>query len=352
MFSAIIVSVFLTLGIYASGVFIANTFPLHVKAEKTRNKNIILNKTPNNNNLGWCDDVVGVCHPLSNQNHNYIFDKQIYAFKCDTIQQVKFWRSIMRLDKDSAIVNVATYRHEIIKTHCNEWSQKPDEYKTCLKDSVRMVYGLDSSHKILFTTGKKFFYDFDKAFNQLEKGINCFIDNEVDPWYAQSILLIESPNRLQKSNAGAYGSFQLMKDVARMFGLKVNRQIDERADFERSAFAASSLIKKVCIPKTRQILDTLGITGYNEKELWFRLLVMHTYHAGSGNVKAALNTFKPIEGNMNLIFNLWKAETRHFKSASQNYSQLVLAAHLEMNEKLKNQLSNYLAVSTGSTVSN
>ena len=153
---------------------------------------------------------------------------------------------------------------------------------------------LDSTHRILVTSGKKYFYDFDNAFDQFEKGINCFIENDVDPWYAQSILLIESPNKLQKSNAGAYGPFQLMKDVARLFGLTVNRHLDERSNFERSAYAASSLIKKVCIPKTKQMLDSLGITNYNEMDLWFRLLVMHSYHAGSGNVKQALNALNPI----------------------------------------------------------
>lgn len=290
-----------------------------------------------------CSNVIGVCHPLNKFSHNYVFDKQIYDLRCDTLPQVKFWRSIMNLHQDSSLINVATYRNTIEKVHTNEWMKRPDELKSAYKDSIRCMLGLDSSHRILVTTGKKFFYDFNNAFNQFEKGINCFIENDVDPWYAQSILLIESPNKLQKSNVGAYGPFQLMKDVARMFGLKVNRHMDERADFERSAYAASSLIKKVCIPKTRQILDTLGITGYSEDELWFRLLVMHTYHAGSGNVKQALKTFMPTKGDMNIIYNIWKAETRHFKSASQNYSQLVLAAHLEMNERMKNQIG-YLTV--------
>lgn len=285
-----------------------------------------------------CSDVIGVCHPENKQNNNYIFDRQIYDLQCDTLPQVKFWRSIMNLDADSSIVNVATHRIPVEKVHTKKWSSLPDMHKATYKDSIRCGLGLDSNHRILITTGKKFFYDFQKAFNQFEKGINCFIDNGVDPWYAQSILLIESPNKLQKSNAGAYGPFQLMKDVARMYGLKVNRHQDERADFERSAYAASSLIKYICIPKTRQILDTLGIKNYNERDLWFRLLVMHTYHAGSGNVKAALKTFMPTTGDMNLIYNLWKAETRHFKSASQNYSQLVLAAHLEMNSRMKNQI--------------
>ena len=189
------------------------------------------------------------------------------------------------------------------------------------------------SARILLTPGKSFFYDFEKASENFDKGLNDFIANGVDPWYAQAILMIESPNKLQKSNVGAYGPFQLMKDVARLFGLVVNKHLDERKDFDRSAFAASSLIKKICIPKTKEILDSLGIKDYKENELWFRLLVMHAYHAGSGNLKKAMFSFRPKEGGMNIIYTLWHTETKKFKSASQNYSQLVLAAILEVNEK-------------------
>jgi hypothetical protein len=42
---------------------------------------------------------------------------------------------------------------------------------------------------------------------------------------------------------------------------------------------------------------------------------------------------------MDLIYNLWKAQTNRFKSASQNYSQLILAAMLEMNDR-RNLLKN------------
>jgi hypothetical protein len=282
-----------------------------------------------------CSCVIGVFDPATKTSHNYVFDKQMYDMRCDTLKQVIFWRNIMNMHEDSCIINVATHRNELMRMESKRWSTLSDEQKTCFKDSVRMALNLDSTHRILLTTGKKYFYDFDRAFGQFEKGINCFIENDVDPWYAQSILLIESPNKLQKSNAGAYGPFQLMKNVARLFGLTVNRKMDERANFERSAYAASSLLKKVCIPKTREMLDSLGISDYSETDLWFRLLVMHSYHAGSGNVRQALKTFNPTVGDMNLIYNLWKAETRHFKSASQNYSQLVLAAHLEMNERMK-----------------
>ncbi len=279
-----------------------------------------------------CSDVIEVCHPHTRQMSDFVFDKQLYQYGCDTLSNVKFWRQVMRTTQDSSFINVADTRKIICKVYSKNWNALPDSVRERFKDSVRVANQLCDTSRLLLTGGKSFFYDFDNAFTNLNRGITAFVDNGVDPWYAQAILLIESPNKLQKSNVGAYGPFQLMKDVARLFGLKVNRQVDERANFERSAYAASSLIKTICIPKTRQILDSLGIP-YQENELWFRLLVMHSYHAGSGNVKKALFSFMPTGGGMSLIYQLWHTETRHFRSASQNYSQLVLAAMLEVNDR-------------------
>lgn len=281
-----------------------------------------------------CRDVIGVCHPKTGLAGDFIFDTQLYKHNCDTISNVVFWRQVMKLDKDSAYINIASNRQIVDKMAAKDWNNWSDSIKEQYRDSIRVAYHLADSARILVTTGKSFFYNFDNAYTHFDRGIKAFIENGVDPWYAQAILLIESPNKLQKSNAGAYGSFQLMKDVARLFGLKVNKHVDERANFERSAYAASSLIKVICIPKTKQILDSLHIT-YNETDLWFRLLVMHSYHAGAGNVKKALYNFMPTQGDMSLIYTLWHTETKHFKSASQNYSQLVLAAMLEMNERLE-----------------
>jgi len=281
----------------------------------------------------YCKSVVGVLNPLTNCNENYIFDRSIYHLKVDTLPQVKFWRDIMNMHEDTAYICVANTRCIIQKISVKDWNLKSDSAKKYYKDSVRLAKNLDTTSRILLTAGKKFFYDFDKTSVNFDRGIRCFVQNNVDPWYAQAILLIESPNKLQKSNVGAYGSFQLMKDVARMYGLKVNRSVDERADFERSAYAASSLLKYICIPRARKMMDSLHIANYDEQELWFRLLVMHIYHAGAYNVQKAVYSFCPAQGNMDLIYTLWKTQAGKFKSASQNYSQLVLAAMLEMNER-------------------
>lgn len=310
-------------------------------------------RKPATNGNGLCESVIGVCKNEQTSS-DYVFDQQLYLHRCDTLTQVKFWRQVMNLSKDTVVISLGESRKIISKAYSKNWYFLQSDIKQKFRDSVRVAHCLDSTHKILVTYGRQYFYDFDKAFVNFDRGINNFVANGVDPWYAQAILLIESPNKLQKSNVGAYGPFQLMKDVARMYGLKVNKHMDERADFDRSAFAASSLIKTVCLPYTRQMLDSLHIT-YNETDLWFRLLVMHSYHAGAGNVRKALFSFMPTEGGMNLIYTLWKTETNRFKSASQNYSQLVLAAMLEMNERVPLHTSNLEAafpINTGGILKN
>ena len=279
-----------------------------------------------------CRDVVGV---VKNDNviKDYVFDRQIYLQGCDTLSQVLFWKNVMKLPKDSSFVNIAENRKIVAKISTSEWELKTDEQKSCYRDSIRNRYGLSDSSKIFITGGKSFFYDFDKAFGNIHQGIQCFVSNGVDPWYAQAILLIESPNKLQKSNVGAYGPFQLMKSVARLYGLKVNKHVDERANFNRAAYAASSLIKNICIPKAKEMLDAKGI-NYNEQDTWFRLLVMHCYHAGAGNVKAALDVIEPKDGGFHIIKQLWRTEAKGFRLASQNYSQLALAAMTEMDHRL------------------
>lgn len=281
----------------------------------------------------YCRDVVGVCSVSQNNSLNYIYDKQILQNRCDTLPQVIFWRKIMNLPKDSALITVAGTRQLVDQVHIENWKKLSEDTKNSFRDSVRNQLCLGDSARILVTEGKSFFYDFSQSPEKIHRGIDDFIENGVDPWYAQAILLIESPNKLQKSNVGAYGPFQLMKPVARMFGLKVNKQEDERADFDRSAYAASCLIKKVCLPYAREMLDTMHI-AYNEQDLWFRLFVMHCYHAGAGNVKAVLQAINPEKGGMELLQTMWHTQAKGFKTASQNYSQLVLAAMLEMNGKV------------------
>jgi tetratricopeptide (TPR) repeat protein len=66
--------------------------------------------------------------------------------------------------------------------------------------------------------------------------------------------------------------------------------------------------------------------------LWFRLLVLHAYHAGAGNVAGVIRKINPCEGGMQLIQTVWQTTYGGFKNASQNYSQLALAAFCNFDQ--------------------
>ncbi|MEZ5069213.1 MAG: transglycosylase SLT domain-containing protein [Bacteroidia bacterium] len=139
---------------------------------------------------------------------------------------------------------------------------------------------------------RKNFGEYKRVIPTINSAIKVFNTNSVDPWYAQTILLIENPGKNHnKSYVGANGPFQLMKSVAIKYGLRVNSKVDERTDLNRAAFAASQLLKHSCIPKVKAVLDANNVS-YNEEDLWFRLLVLHAYYAGPGNVACVINQLK------------------------------------------------------------
>lgn len=266
-------------------------------------------------------------------SHFILMDSSIYKEGWHLLAQPIFWKKIMQMDKDSGLLNIASNRKVISEYLIKEWDKKSDVEKDLYRDSIKMAHGLEESDRVYITSGKNHFYAFDKVLPFISRGIEAFMKEGVDPFYAQSILLIESPNKLQYSSTRAYGSFQLMKEVAREMGLTVNRYIDEREDFDKSAMAAARLIKRICIPEAERILNKYSIT-YNQKDLWFRLFVMHIYHAGAGNVEGVLGEFCPEAGNgdMGIIINMWLHQWGGFKNASQNYSQVALASLLTLYE--------------------
>ncbi len=275
---------------------------------------------------------------LKPPTHNIAFLKKYSADEmrqmgCDTMAHIIFWRKIMNLHHDSCLINVHSCRKVLSTYPADYWNTHSVNQKLSIADSLRRLRGIYDSSRVVGTMGKRFFYSFEKVAPKVPIGIEAFEKNGVNGWYAKAILLIESPNQLQKSTAGAYGPFQLMKGVARNYGLKVNKKMDERANFNRSAYAASQLIKTICIPYTKSMLDARSI-AYSENDLWFRLLVMHVYNAGAGNVSMALNAIPQLAQGMGLIKQLWTTSAGRFQTSSQNYSQLILAAFLEYDERV------------------
>lgn len=274
--------------------------------------------------------------------YKFINDSILYAEGWQNLPQPRFWQQIMLLPPDSAIVSIAASRQIVDRVSLKEWNKASDVQKNLYRDSIRKANNIVDSISVLVTIGKKDFYEFKKVMPTISKSIEVFKENGVDPWYAQAILLIESPGKMNtKSGVGANGPFQLMKSVARKQGLIVNKTVDERTDIAKSAYGASRLLNTICIPYTKAMLDSAHLT-YNETDLWFRLLVLHSYHAGAGNVAGVIRKINPCEGGMQLIQTVWQTTYGGFKNASQNYSQLALAAFCNFDQLIMPADSIYL----------
>ena len=280
----------------------------------------------------WDDEMVEVIKP--DQSGILMNAKPLFDLSWNTLPQPNFWKEIMLLSPDSCLINVASSRVVLAKMSNKEWGRQSELQKSLFKDSVKLAYKLDDNEKIFITTGKNDFYRFNDVYPSISKGIVAFESHGVDPWYAQAILLIESPGQLKKSVAGAYGAFQLMPSVARAQGLTVTKYVDDRKDFEKSAYGASRLISRVCIPEAKKILNDHQI-AYNESDLWFRLFVLHVYHAGAMNVKAVVNKINPTEGGQSLITTMWQTSAASFGNSSQNYTQLALASQIILHDMTK-----------------
>ncbi|MEO0471730.1 MAG: transglycosylase SLT domain-containing protein [Bacteroidota bacterium] len=257
-------------------------------------------------------------------------DSSMYTEGWDSLAQPIFWRKTFRQPPDSIVVNIAKTREIVEVIGWREWHGWSDKTKKHYEDSIRTVYKVGKKEKVFFTTGRSHFYRFKEMMRVIDKGVGVFAEERVDPWYAQAILLVESPGKKRFSTEGAYGSFQLMAGVAKDMGLVVNDSIDEREDFAKSAQGAARLIDRICLPKARALCEKYKLR-FRENDLWFRLLVMHIYHAGIGNVRRVVKRIKPKEGGQAFITQMWQTTSRRFGNSSQNYSQIILACMMELD---------------------
>jgi tRNA-binding EMAP/Myf-like protein len=255
----------------------------------------------------------------------------IFDERWDMLPQMDYWKLVMQLSPDSCVVSQGPDKKIRKIMPSNLWKTYTDEQKDKAKELLKVELNIKPDELLTVVVGKSNFYLFDVVYPSLTRGVAAFEKNKVDPWYAQAILLIESPGQLKKSTTGAYGPFQLMPEVARHQGLIVTDWKDERKDFDRSAYGAARLISRICIPEAKRMLNKHGIS-YAENDLWFRLFVMHIYHAGAGNVRAVLDKIAPKKGGKELILAMWQTKAASFGNSSQNYSQVALAAQLILHE--------------------
>ena len=284
---------------------------------------------------------------VADANHSNLIveSEQMYSERWNILPQALFWKRIMKLSNDTCLVNVASSRRILQSIDSRDWHALNKLGKLEFREEMREKYNIAENEKIYVTSGKSDFYKFEEVYPTLRDGITVFDEMCVDPWYAQSILLIESPGQLKKSISGAYGAFQLMPSVARSQGLTVNNTTDERKDFEKSATAAAKLIQNICIPEAKKILSAHELK-YAENDLWFRFLVLHIYHAGASNVAAVLNIIQPMEGSQKLIKSMWQNKAASFGNCSQNYSQLAIASQLILHDMVYSNCDGVISYSS------
>lgn len=266
-------------------------------------------------------------------NSKFVYCHELQAERLDTVARTIFWRKLMNTAKDTFVFYASPEKMVLCAIPADAYNQYSDVQKDKFKDSLRSVNGLAPDKRIMYAMGRNHFYNVSSVIEDIEKSNVIFKQQGVDPFYAQAILLIESPGKLAKSTVGAYGPFQLMKSVGLKYGLKVNSKIDERGNLEKSAVAACKLISSICIPYTNKMLEKYNM-AYCETDLWYRLLVLHVYHAGAGNVAKALHVMQPEVGNMAMIMELWNTNAGGFQNCSQNYSQVAIASLFELEDHL------------------
>ena len=133
----------------------------------------------------------------------------------DTLSQSKFWKTIITTTKDTYVINIASTRQILDYINKDTWFDQSEEEKKPLKIQLPQIttvwtptldYILLLAKKVLPNRASDSFFR------------NCnkyFQENNVDPWFAQTILLIESPAQLKYSRVSAYGPFQIMKSCKR-----------------------------------------------------------------------------------------------------------------------------------------
>ncbi len=107
--------------------------------------------------------------------------------------------------------------------------------------------------------------------------------------------IIESGFKIDAcSNKDACGPWQFVEKTARIYGLSINRWIDERRDFEKSTVAAARYLKYL----------------YNRFGSWY--LAVAAYNAGEGKVERAIKRYKTRDFWELSKHNYLRKETREY----------------------------------------
>ena len=141
----------------------------------------------------------------------------------------------------------------------------------------------------------------DRSLEFIENFKEIFRKNEI-PEDLAYLPIIESGFRVDAtSRARAKGSWQFMASTARLFGLRVDWQVDERLDPFKAAAAAARFMKRL----------------YEEYNDWY--IVLACYNGGPRRIKKAMRTLQTSD-----FFEI--NQSRHIRKETKNYVPAFLAS--------------------------
>jgi len=141
----------------------------------------------------------------------------------------------------------------------------------------------------------------DRSLEFIESFKEIFRKNEI-PEDLAYLPIIESGFRIDAtSRARAKGSWQFMASTARLFGLRVDWQVDERLDPFKAADAAARFMKRL----------------YEEYNDWY--IVLACYNGGPRRVKKAMRVLQTSD-----FFEI--NQSRHIRKETKNYVPAFLAS--------------------------
>ena len=154
------------------------------------------------------------------------------------------------------------------------------------------------------TAGRKIFLKWLMRGEALRQSVQPVLQDHGIPIEFFYLAMIESGfNHKARSSAKAEGTWQFMKGTAKLYGLRINRFVDERRDPIKSTIAAATYLKDL----------------YAELGDWY--LAMAAYNAGPGRIKGAIRRTGASD--------YWAlAATPHMPHETKQYVPKVLAALL------------------------
>ena len=120
---------------------------------------------------------------IANENHSNLIleSEQMYTERWNILPQALFWKRIMKLSKDSCLVNVASSRQILQSIDSREWYGLNKTQKLNYREHMRIKHNIPVGEKIYVTSGKSDFYKFEEVYPTLREGITVFDEMCVDP---------------------------------------------------------------------------------------------------------------------------------------------------------------------------